>query len=248
MSSTLAFVIVLAVVTPPLVAMTQDSASVQGEWSLNRDLTPAPPKRDDDVRRPEGRRPPGGGFPGGAGLPGGGFGGGDPGGGRRGPSEKDMRKLEAVRRRIAEVPQRLVISIDGTRVQVVDELGRAANLVADGKKQDRLTGDGEFKSITKLDGGRLVVEEDFDGPKVTTTYQRLASNGRAAFRSRCRSKVCPRDAAVAATKTQGPRSSGSTCGRGLYHSSELSVCASHLLSLPSRHCVFPPAWCDYFPR
>ncbi|MFA5908825.1 MAG: hypothetical protein WC815_08620 [Vicinamibacterales bacterium] len=87
-----------------------------------------------------------------------------------------MRKFEAIRRRIEEVPQRLVISIDGVRVQIVDEFGRATNLVADGKKQDRLTGDGEFKSITKLAGDRLVLEEDFAGPKVTTTYERLTSN------------------------------------------------------------------------
>ena len=98
-------------------------------------------------------------------------------GGGRGPSDKDMRKFEAVRRRIEEAPQRLVISIAGMRVQLVDELGRATNLVADGKKQDRLTGDGEFTSITKLEGGRLVVEEDFDGPTVTTTYERLTGVG-----------------------------------------------------------------------
>jgi hypothetical protein len=178
MSSSLAFAMALAVVTSPLVAMTQERATVQGEWSLNRDLTPAPPKSDDDVRRPEGRRPPGrgGGFPGGGDLPGG-FGGGGASGGRRGPSDKEIRKLEAVRRRIEEVPQRLVIAVDGTRVQVVDELGRATNLVADGKKQDRLTGDGEFKSTTKFDAGHLIVEEDFDGPKVTTTYARLTSDG-----------------------------------------------------------------------
>lgn len=176
----LASAIVLAVVTAPLAATSQESATVQGGWTLNRELTPAPPKIGDDVRRPEGRRPPdgGGGLPGGGGPPGGGFGGGGGrGGSRRGPSEKEIRKLEAVRRRIEEVPQRLVISVDGTRVQIVDEFGRAANLVADGKKQDRLTGDGEFTSVTKLEGGRLVVEEDFDGPKVTTTYQRLTGDG-----------------------------------------------------------------------
>ncbi|MBY0497399.1 MAG: hypothetical protein K2Y23_24620 [Cyanobacteria bacterium] len=75
------------------------------------------------------------------------------------------------------MPQRLVISIDGARVQVVDELGRITKLVADGKKQDRLTGDGKFKSVTKLQGGQLIVEEDFDGPKVTTTYARLTGDG-----------------------------------------------------------------------
>jgi hypothetical protein len=70
-----------------------------------------------------------------------------------------------------------VISIEGTRVQLVDELGRTTNLVADGKKQERLTGDGEFKSVTRLEGARLIVEEDFGGPKVTTTYERVTSDG-----------------------------------------------------------------------
>ena len=60
-----------------------------------------------------------------------------------------------------EAPQRLVISIEGTRVQLVDELGRTTNLVADGKKQERLTGDGEFKSVTRFEGSRLVVEGGF---------------------------------------------------------------------------------------
>lgn len=162
----LALVIVFVTAPASWAAANQENVAVQGEWSLNRDLTPALPNNDDDVRRPEGRRPPGGRF-----------GGSGPGGVRRGPSDSDMRKLEAVRRRIQEVPQRLVISIEGPRVQIVDERGRATNLVADGKKQERLTGDGEFKSRTRIEGGRLIVEEDFDGPKVTTTYEPLASDG-----------------------------------------------------------------------
>lgn len=177
----LAVAVVLAVTTPPLVAISQESATVQGEWVLNRALTPAPPTREDDVRQPPGRRPPGGGGgfpgggapPGGGGPPGGGFGDGGKAGSRQGPSDAERRKFEAVRTRIEEVPQGLVISIDGVRVQIADEFGRVTNLVADGKKQGRLTGDGEFKSTTKLAGGRLVVEEDFGGPKVTTTYERL---------------------------------------------------------------------------
>ena len=175
--------IALAVIASPLAGATQENATVQGDWSLNRDLTPAMPQRDDDVRRPEGRRRPGGGGGrGGGGVPGGGGGfggrsGDDPGAARRGPNEKEIRKLQAVRRRIDEAPQRLVISIDGTRVQLVDELGRTTNLVADGKKQERLTGDGEFKSVTRLEDARLVVEEDFGGPKVTTTYARVTSDG-----------------------------------------------------------------------
>jgi len=166
----------MIVVASPAVEVSQAQSSVQGAWSLNRELTPAVPKGDDDARRPEGRRRPEGGFPpGGGGLRG--RPGNRPGGARGGPSGKEMRKLEAVRSRIAEAPQRLVISIDGTRVQLVDEFGRSTNLVADGKKQERVTGDGEFKSVTRLEGARLVVEEDFGGPKVTTTYERLTGEG-----------------------------------------------------------------------
>jgi hypothetical protein len=47
-----------------------------------------------------------------------------------------MRQLAAIRSRVEEVPQRLVISIDGVRVQIADEFGRVTNLVADGKKQE----------------------------------------------------------------------------------------------------------------
>lgn len=180
----IAFAMVLAVAAPGWAVTSQPGTGVQGQWTLNRELTPAPPRPDDDARRPEGRRPPGGsgggGFPGGGAPPGGGppggdFGGGS-GGGRRGPSDAERRKFEAVRSRIEEAPQRLAISIDGDRVQIVDEFGRATNLVANGKKQDRLTGDGEFKSTTTLAPGRLVLVEDFGGPKVTTTYARLTGD------------------------------------------------------------------------
>jgi hypothetical protein len=241
----LAFAIVLAVFMAPLAATTQERATVQGDWTLNRDLTPAPPRRDDYVRRPEGRRPPGGGgFPGGGGLPGGGFGGGES---RRGPSDKEMRKWEAVRSRIEELPQRLVISIDGTRVQVVDEFGRATNLVADGKKQDRLTGDGEFKSIAKLVGGRLVVEEDFDGPKVTTTYERLTSEGESRLQVTLQIEGMPEgrggrgdqtsrapitriyDASKQAPQQMFTNLYEGSCGRERCHASELSECASYWL-------------------
>lgn len=149
----------------PLLAVIQDETlTVQGVWSLNRDLTPAPARRGDDGWRPAGR-----GDSRAAGLGRGGL------TGPRGPSEKELRKLEAVRRRIEDIPQRLIISVDGARVHIVDEIGRTTTLIANGKKQDRLTGDGEFKSTTTLEGGRLVVEEDFGGSRVTTTYQRLAA-------------------------------------------------------------------------
>lgn len=181
MSHQLARAVIIALVSLPGAGMAQDRATVQGEWLLNRELTPAPPQRNGDSKPPEGRRPPAGrgGAPGGGGPPGG-FGG--FGGGGRGPSEKEIRKLEVVRRRIEEVPQKLVISIDGTQVQIVDEFGRTTNLVADGKKQERVTGDGEFKSTTTLGGGRLVVEEDFGGPKLTTTFERITTDGQGDLR------------------------------------------------------------------
>lgn len=52
----LTFAIVIAVIAAPMVGVTQETATVQGEWTLNRDLTPAMPKRNDDVKRPEGQR------------------------------------------------------------------------------------------------------------------------------------------------------------------------------------------------
>ena len=52
----LTFAVAIAVIASPLIGVTQDKTTVQGEWSLNRDLTPALPKKGDDVRQPEGRR------------------------------------------------------------------------------------------------------------------------------------------------------------------------------------------------
>ena len=70
----LTFAIAIAVIASLLSGVTQETATVQGEWTLNRDLTPAMPKRD-DMKRPERQRPPGGrGGPPGSGGFGGGFG------------------------------------------------------------------------------------------------------------------------------------------------------------------------------
>ena len=142
-----------------------DAAGVQGEWSLNRELTAPPPDLGELPRRPESRSGRGG-FTGRLG--------GDAIEGRRVPSENTIRQFKAIRRRIEEVPQRLVITVEGTRVQIADEIGRVTLLIANGKRQDRLSGDGEFRSITRLDASRLVVEEDFDGPTVSTTYRRVS--------------------------------------------------------------------------
>jgi hypothetical protein len=50
-------------------------------------------------------------------------------------------------------------------------------LKADGKKQERVTGDGEFTSKTRFDGTKLVIEDDFGGPKLTTTYTPILEGG-----------------------------------------------------------------------
>jgi hypothetical protein len=168
-----------------LISPTLDAAelSVIGAWTLNRDLTTVP-QSDDARRRPEGGRRGGvGGGGGRGGGPGGGVGGGIGGrglggfGGGNGPSEDELHKVEVIRRRLGEVPMRLLITRSGDRVTIVDELGRGYTLNADGKKQERVTGDGEFTSKARFEAAKLVVEEDFGGPKLVTTYTPVLEGG-----------------------------------------------------------------------
>jgi hypothetical protein len=147
--------------------------SVVGAWTLNRELTPEP--LQDGPPRPPGGGSRRGGF-------GGGFGGGSVGGrggmgGANGPNEAEMHTVEVIRRRMTEVPGRLTITRIGDQLTIIDELGRSYTLKADGKKQERVTGDGEFTSKTRFDGARLIVEEDFGGPKLITTYTPLLEGG-----------------------------------------------------------------------
>jgi hypothetical protein len=41
----------------------------------------------------------------------------------------------------------------------------------------RHVGEGEFNSKSHFEGARLVVEDDFNGPKVTTTYEPILERG-----------------------------------------------------------------------
>lgn len=93
-----------------------------------------------------------------------------PSSGRGGPSDKVMHTMTVVRRRLTDAPERLVITRSADSVTITDGDGRRTTLRTDGKKQDRLTGDGEFKSKTHFEGPRLIVEDDFDGTKVTRVY------------------------------------------------------------------------------
>lgn len=150
--------------------------TIVGAWTLNRDLTEMPP--DGEARRmPEGGR-------GGGGRGGGGRGGGIGGrgglggfGGANAPSDDDLRRVETIRRRLVEAPTRLIITKGADSVTITDGFGRSYTLRTDGKKQERVTGDGEFSSKTRFDGARLIVEDDFDGPKITTTYTPLLDGG-----------------------------------------------------------------------
>ena len=154
-------------------ARREAAPDITGAWTLNRNLTTTP-ERSREGRSGERGRPPGGmGGPGGIGGRGGfgGMGGGRGGmGGNRGPSDEQRRQMEVVRRRLTEIPERLVITRDGSRVSITDGEGHQSTLVANGKKQPRLTGDGDFKSITHFEGAQLIVEEDFGGAKVITTF------------------------------------------------------------------------------
>ncbi len=170
---------VIALSTTPLPHAAE--ITVVGAWTLNRDLTTMP-EAGDERRAPEGGRR-GGGAGGRGGGRGGGVGGGIGRGGLGGfgggnaPNEDDMRDVEVIRRRLAEIPRQLTITRNADSVTIVDEIGRSYTLKTDGKKQDRVSGDGEFTSKTRFDGARLVIEDDFGGPKLITTYIPVLEGG-----------------------------------------------------------------------
>ena len=149
--------------------------SIVGAWVVNKELTPMP---DGAQRRPE-DAPRGGGRGGGGGGRGGFSGalGGFGGGAGHEPSEAQIHKMEALRDRLVDIPERLTITRTESTVTIADAFGRTVTLKTDGKKQPRLTGEGEFNSKSHFDGAKLVVEDDFNGPKVTTTYEPILDRG-----------------------------------------------------------------------
>jgi len=162
----LTIVFALALIAIPQAA----ELTVAGAWTLNRDLTTIPDERE-STRAPRsgGGRPAGQGGIGGRGS--------IRGLGGNSPNDNEMHKAQVIRRRLTEIPLRLIISRNGDSVTIVDEIGRSETLKADGKKQDRLTGDGEFTSKTRFEGAKLVVEEDFGGPKLITTFTPVLEGG-----------------------------------------------------------------------
>ena len=151
-------------------------ADIAGAWVLNRDLTVIPPRGDMDGPPGAGRSGSGGGYGGGRGGFGGGFG---RGGGMAGPSDEQIRKMRVVRRHVTEVPDRLIVVREPQSVSITDGSGRRMSYKVDGKKQDQFTGDGEFTTKSRFEGSRLIVEEDFGGPKVTITYTPLIDGDKA---------------------------------------------------------------------
>jgi len=82
-----------------------------------------------------------------------------------------------IRRRLTEIPDRLIITTAAKEVTITDGLGRSYSLKSDGKKQDRVTGDGEFASKTRFEGASLIVLDDFGGPQITTTFTPILDGG-----------------------------------------------------------------------
>jgi hypothetical protein len=145
-----------------------------GTWRIDRagSTVPAPPP--DPRQRPAGQRPGGSGGSGGRGGPMGPMGLPGMGGGGGQPNEGDLHRMNVLRRRLSAAPEKMTISRDGLRITFEDTDGQAFTLLADGKKYDRVTGDGEFKTRARLNGTTLVVEDDFgDGAKATTTYSTM---------------------------------------------------------------------------
>jgi hypothetical protein len=62
-------------------------------------------------------------------------------------------------------------------VTITDGFGRSWTLNSDGKKQERVTGEGEFSSKTHFEGAKLIVEDDFKGPKVITIFEPTLEGG-----------------------------------------------------------------------
>jgi hypothetical protein len=152
-------------------------SSIVGAWTLNKDLTDAPPQRP-QREDGAGRRGGNGRGQGGAGR--GGFGGSFPGGGfgqGRGGNPEDVRRRTEAVRTIMEAAERLTITETDSLVIIVDGDGRTTRLSPDGKRiKDDATG---IERKTKWDGDTLVSEITGAGPgKITESYATDADEGR----------------------------------------------------------------------
>lgn len=137
---------------------------IVGAWHFNPEVSsPVPPHADDHpASRRDGPSRDGTGT---AGM-------------LEGSSERDMRQLRMILRRLEEPPASLTIVRYGDRVILTNGEGRTVTYAADGRNEEHVSGDGEFTSRAQFEGEVLVVEEDFGGGmKLTSRYEPVAGEG-----------------------------------------------------------------------
>ena len=154
-------------------AQSVDHGALTGAWTLNSDLSDAPPSAANgeggDQPTHGGARPSGGrrGGMGGGMRRGGGMGGGT---GAPGMSPEDRARLRDAMRDIMTAPAHITITQTDTMVLVTSQDGRTTRLSPDGSKiKDDNT---HIERKTKWDGAKLVSEINGLGPgKITETYE-----------------------------------------------------------------------------
>jgi hypothetical protein len=152
-------------------AQTPPSVSLEGAWTLNKDLSDKPLSGREGEQGRDGHQGGhrGGGRGGGAGH-GGGFGGTGSGGGRaQGGNQEDVQRLRNALRDELEAPEHLTIVESGSTIILTAGDGRTTRLSADGKKiKDEST---SVDRRTKWEAGRLVSEVSGLGPgKIVEAY------------------------------------------------------------------------------
>lgn len=167
-----AVALVISPVSAAVRAQAPPSPSLEGAWSLNKDLSDKPPAGAEGGRGREdhqGGHRGGGGRGGGYGH-GGGFGGTGSGGGRAdGRNPEDVQRLRNALRDELEAPEHLTIVASGSTIILTAGDGRTTRLSADGKKiKDEST---SVERRTKWDAGKLVSEVSGLGQgKIVETY------------------------------------------------------------------------------
>ncbi len=170
-----AFLVMSAAVAAPYAQVAQPPAgkpSLDGAWTLNKELSDKPPADKEDPREGRGGGHRGGGQGGGRGGFGGGFGGGGhgSGGGRgEGGNPEDVQRLRNALRDELKAPEHLTIVESGSTIILTAEDGRTTRLSADGKKiKDEST---NVERRTKWEAGKLVSEISGLGQgKILETY------------------------------------------------------------------------------
>jgi hypothetical protein len=170
-SAAIAFVLALAGVWLATESRVHAQApSLDGAWTLNKDLSDEPPAPQSREGGDQGSGRGHGGY----GRGGGGFGGGmrggrGGGGGMRGGNPEDAARMRNALHDIMTAPDHLTITRTESMIVITAQDGRTTRLSADGKKTKNENTKVERK--TKWDGDKLVSEIDGLGPaKITETY------------------------------------------------------------------------------